>query len=378
MKDNSYKKESPIHVVKCSNTPLWQTIVIKLSAVFIGLIIGSIFCALISQKGNNPFEFFAYLFKGVFGSSTSRGSFVQKFALLVLVSFALLPAFKMKFWNLGGNGQILIGALVTTMFMKFMGGKAPDAVVIILMVVFGVLAGAVWAVIPAIFKAFFKTNESLFTLMMNYIAVGLTSYFLAAYGDSGSGTLKPISAANLNIPGVKNSANLICAIVAVVVFAFIFIYFKFSKHGFEVSVVGESENTARYVGMNVKKVIIRTMVLSGAICGLVGVLLAGSINHTVSTSTANNMGFTAIMVAWLGKLDPIMMLAAAFFISFVDKGMSSVRTNFGLTNNAASNIVLGVIYFCIIASEFFLEYSIKRRKKAKEPYGNYLDKGGNK
>ena len=130
--------------------------------------------------------------------------------------------------------------------------------------------------------------------------------------------------------------------------------------------------------MNVKKVIIRTMVLSGAICGLVGVLLAGSINHTVSTSTANNMGFTAIMVAWLGKLDPIMMLAAAFFISFVDKGMSSVRTNFGLTNNAASNIVLGVIYFCIIASEFFLEYSIKRRKKAKEPYGNYLDKGGNK
>ena len=378
MKDNSYKKESPIHVVKRSNTPLWQTIVIKLSAVFIGLIIGSIFCALISQKGNNPFEFFAYLFKGVFGSSTSRGSFVQKFALLVLVSFALLPAFKMKFWNLGGNGQILIGALVTTMFMKFMGGKAPDAVVIILMIVFGVLAGAAWAVIPAIFKAFFKTNDSLFTLMMNYIAVGLTSYFLAAYGDSGSGTLKPISAANLNIPGVKNSANLICAIVAAVVFALIFIYFKFSKHGFEVSVVGESENTARYVGMNVKKVIIRTMVLSGAICGLVGVLLAGSINHTVSTSTANNMGFTAIMVAWLGKLDPIMMLVAAFFISFVDKGMSSVRTNFGLTNNAASNIVLGVIYFCIIASEFFLEYSIKCRKKATAPYGNYLDKGGNK
>lgn len=142
--------------------------------------------------------------------------------------------------------------------------------------------------------------------------------------------------------------------------------------------MGESENTARYVGMNVKKVIIRTMVLSGAICGLVGVLLAGSINHTVSTSTANNMGFTAIMVAWLGKLDPIMMLVAAFFISFVDKGMSSVRTNFGLTNNAASNIVLGVIYFCIIASEFFLEYSIKCRKKATAPYGNYLDKGGNK
>ena len=118
--------------------------------------------------------------------------------------------------------------------------------------------------------------------------------------------------------------------------------------------------------------------LQGAICRLIGVLHAGSINHTVSTSTANNLVYTAIMVAWLGKVDQRMMLAAAFFISVVDKGMSSVRTNFGLTNNAASNIVLGVIYFCIIASEFFLEYSIKRRKKAKEPYGNYLDKGGNK
>ena len=378
MKDKHFIKESPIHVVKRDNTPLWQTIVIKLSAVLIGLVVGAIICSLISKKGNNPFEFFAYLFKGVFGSSTARGSFVQKLALLVLVSLALLPAFKMKFWNLGGNGQILIGALVTTMFMKFMGGKAPDAVVIILMVICGVLAGAVWALIPAVFKAFFKTNESLFTLMMNYVATGLVAYFLSAHGDAGSGTLKPIPVANLNIPGVKNSANLICAIVAVVVFAFIFIYFKFGKHGFEVSVVGESENTARYVGMNVKKVIIRTMALSGAICGLVGVLLAGSINHTVSTDSANNMGFTAIMVAWLGKLDPVMMMVAAFFISFVDKGMSSVRTNFGLTNLAASNIVLGVIYFCIIASEFFLEYSIKRRKKEKQPYGNFLDKGGNK
>lgn len=378
MKDNAYKKESMFHVVKRSGVPLWQTIVIKLVAVLAGLIVGSIFCALISQKGNNPFEFFAYLWKGVFGSSTSRGSFVQKLALLVLVSFALLPAFKMKFWNLGGNGQILIGALVTTLCMKFMGGKMPDVVVMILMIVLGIAAGAVWALIPALFKAFFKTNESLFTLMMNYIATGLVAYFLAAYGDSGSGTLKPIPYANLNIPGVKNSANLICAIVAALIFVFIFVYFKFSKHGFEVAVVGESENTARYVGMNVKKVIIRTIALSGAICGLVGVLLVGSINHTVSTGTANNMGFTAIMVAWLGKLDPIMMLVAAFFISFVDKGMSSVRTNFGLTNNAASNIVLGVIYFCIIASEFFLEYSIKRRKKAAQPYGNYLDKGGNK
>ena len=376
MKDNKQIKESSFHVVKRANTPLWQTIVIKLAAVLIGLIAGAIFCSLIAQKNGNPINFFAYLWKGVFGSSTSMGAFVQKFALLVLVSLALLPAFKMKFWNLGGNGQILIGALVTTIFMKFMGGKAPEAIVMILMVLGGVLGGMIWALIPALFKAFFKTNESLFTLMMNYIATGLVAYFLTAYGDSGNGVLKPIPYANINIPGVKNSANIICAVVAVVVFALIFVYFKLCKHGFEVSVVGESENTARYVGMNVKKVIIRTMALSGAICGLVGVLLAGSINHTISTSMANNMGFTAIMVAWLGKLDPIMMLVAAFFISFVDKGMSSVRTNFGLTNNAASNIVLGIIYFCIIASEFFLEYAIKRRKKAKEPFGNYLDKGG--
>ena len=139
MKDNKQIKESSFHVVKRAGTPLWQTIVIKLTAVLIGLIAGAIFCSLIAQKNGNPINFFAYLWKGVFGSPTSMGSFVQKLALLVLVSLALLPAFKMKFWNLGGNGQILIGALVTTIFMKFMGGKAPDAVVITLMVLGGVM-----------------------------------------------------------------------------------------------------------------------------------------------------------------------------------------------------------------------------------------------
>lgn len=363
MTDKRQIREPLIQISKRANESWKHVIVVKLVAVFAGLLAGSLFCWIASDTGENPIYFFIYLFKGVFGNEYSLAEFVRKAVFLLMASFALLPAFKMKFWNLGGNGQIAIGALVAVMFMKFMGGTSPDWLVILLMIVGGALAGAVWAVIPAIFKALFKTNESLFTLMMNYIAAGLVSYFLVMNSDLGSGTLKPISFANINIAGLKYSENWICGIIAAIIVALIVVYFKFTKRGFEVSIVGESENTARYVGVNVKKVVIRTMVLSGAVFGLMGALLVGSVHHTIFGDIAENMGFTGIMVAWMGKLNPVMMIVVALFISFVNKGMSAVRTNFGFTNTAVSNIVLGIIYFCIIASEFLIEYAIKLHKK---------------
>ena len=180
--------------------------------------------------------------------------------------------------------------------------------------------------------------------------------------STGSNTSPPIEYANF--PEIGNS-YLLTIIVVALISALMFFYFKFSKHGYEVSVVGESENTARYVGINVKKVIIRTMVLSGAICGVIGLLLVGAINHTITPNLANNMGFTAIMAAWLGKLDPLAIILTSFFIMFIDKGMGAVRTEFDLTNTAASNIVLGIIYFAVIACEFFITYKVHFRTRQK-------------
>lgn len=353
--------EPLFHVSKRQEITKLKATLYTLAAVALSLILGALFCGIVS--GNNPVFFFTYLIEGVFKTPRRFWTALRDMALLLGVAMALLPAFKMKFWNLGGNGQILMGALAAISCMKFLGGKIPDGLVNLLMIITSIAAGVIWALIPAIFKAFFKTNESLFTLMMNYIAVGLVSYFITKYSNSGSNTILPIEQGNLPVIG---NEYLLTIIVVALITAFMIIYFKFSKHGYEVSVVGESENTARYIGINVKKVVLRTMALSGAVCGIIGMLIIGSIDKTITTSSANNMGFTAIMVAWLANLNPITMIIAALFITFVDKGMSTVRMKFGLTNIATTNIVLGFIYFFVIACQFFITYKVIFTKKGKK------------
>lgn len=357
-------REPLFHISKRSKTslPIWAVILIKLGSVLLGLLLSSIILLIVA--GVNPVYFFATLIDGNFGTDIRIWKLLKEMFLLLGVGLALIPAFKMKFWNLGGNGQILMGALASAMCMFYLGDKKgwSDGAVIPLMIISSILAGAIWAVIPAIFKAFFKTNESLFTLMTNYIAVKLVAFFVRQNSTQGS-TMPTIKNSHLPVWGGQQEILLIVIVALLTLLSFV--YFKFSKHGYEISVVGESENTAKYAGINVKKVLIRTMALSGAICGLIGLILTGGFNYSVSTESAKNMGFTAIMAAWLAKLDPFLMIVSTFFISFVNNGMGNVQTEFDLYNSSISNVVLGIIYFIVIAGEFFIAYQIKFRKKAK-------------
>ena len=356
----SHKKEPLFHVVKRTDLAWWKALLIRLAAIVFGIVLACL--VLFISVGANPLIVIRELFNGCFGTPRRIWILFRDFALLLIVGLALIPAFKMKFWNLGGNGQITVGALASIMCMFFMGNAGlPDWLIIIAMVFSSILAGVIWAVIPAIFKAHFNTNESLFTLMMNYVAVGLVTVFINSVVKSGSGTLNPLSSGNL--PNIVNN-YLLTIIVAAILFAFIFFYLKFSKHGYELEVVGESQNTAKYVGINVKKVIIRTMVLSGALCGIVGLLLAGSINHTINADSANNMGFTAIMTSWLAQFNPVAMVGTTFLVSFLNNGMSSVQSTFGITNSSIANIVVGLVYFSIIAVEFFVSYKVVRTHKS--------------
>ena len=275
------------------------------------------------------------------------------------LTWTTLTVFTSQVWNLGGNGQILMGCLSYVAAMFYLAGKLPNVVVMLIGLVAGIVAGAIWALIPAIFKAFFNTNESLFTLMMNYIASGLVGTCLTVWVKTGSGVLTPIEKGV--IPDVGNK-YLVTILVFFILSGIIYAYLKFSKQGYEISVVGESTNTAKYIGIGIRKVIIRTMILSGAIAGLVGAFIGGAIDHTVSTSSASNMGFTAIMTSWLAAFNPLVMIASSLFITFVSKGMTQVRKDFKFTNDAISNIVIGIIYFVVIAVTFFLSYKIVFRE----------------
>lgn len=352
-------KEPLIHITRRDSMPLWKSLLIRFGAILVALVISAIFISASSTSSHGFFDYFAFLFSGAFGTERRIWILLQNTALLLCVALALVVAFRMRFWNLGGNGQVLMGCLACAMCMYYLGGKLPDALVCLIMFVASVAAGAVWAVIPAVFKAFFNTNESLFTLMMNYIAMYLVAFFIALWYPNGTGAMPPLTDANLPTLGDgQMGRSLLTILIAVLVTALIFCYLRFSKHGYEIAVVGESQNTARYAGINVKKVIIRTLVLSGALCGLVGFLLVGSINHMVSTNMDGNMGFTGIMVAWMGKLNPLIMAGVSLFINFLSRGMAQVCTDFGFTSEALSDIVVGLIYFFFIGCEFFISYKV--------------------
>lgn len=360
-KNKNNLKEPFVRIVKRGNIKTQKIILIYSIAIIGGLLLSGLISMLFSNKGLG--DFFRSLFTGAFGSERKFWLLLQDTSLLLGTSMALLPAFKMKFWNLGGNGQILVGCLAAIACMFYLGGKVDDFVLIPLMLLASIFAGAIWAVIPAIFKAKFNTNESLFTLMLNYIAQGLVSLCITIWVKSGSGVLAPISYGN--IPDIGNK-YLLPIILFIVITILMYVYLRSSKHGYEISVVGESINTAKYVGIKVDKVIIRTMILSGAIAGLVGFVLAGSINHTISTSAANNMGFTGIMATWLAAFNPLLIILTSFFITFISKGMVEVRKTFMFTNDSISNIVVGIVYFAVIICSFFINYKLVFRKKEKE------------
>ncbi len=364
--NNNTKKQHHVHeprvkVVKRDGMVWYKAWGVRIIAVLLALAVCSVvLVVLTSMLGNiyNPIEIFATMFKGNFGTTRKVWNTLHDMALLLCISLAVTPAFKMKFWNIGAEGQTLIGGLCAAACMKYMGASVPPYLMIPVMTIVCILSGVIWGIIPAFFKAKYNTNETLFTLMMNYVAMQLVRVMIAIWVPSGSGILQAMKVGKLPVLfGIKPLFNII--IVALLTVG-MYIYLKYSKHGYEISVVGESENTARYIGINVKKVILRTMALSGGLCGLAGMLIVAGTDYTVASTSAGGMGFTAIMVSWLAKFNPVVMVLTSLLIVFFEGGASEIATAFSL-NQSIADIITGIILFFIIGSEFFVNYKINFR-----------------
>lgn len=353
------------HIVKRGALPWYQAWGIRAAAIVLALL----FCALVTSltTGENPLQVYSTMIYGAVGTPRKIWILGQNIALLLCVSLAVTPAFRMRFWNIGGEGQVLAGALAAAACMICLSDKLPNGALIAFMAVSSIAAGAIWGLIPAIFKAKWNTNETLFTLMMNYVATQLVAYFVIIWeSPKGSGKVGIINqATELGwLPQIGNYKYLLNIIIVAVLTVGMYIYLNYSKHGYEIAVVGESERTARYVGIKVEKVIVRTMLLSGAICGIAGLLLVGGTDHTISTTIAGGRGFTAVMVSWLAKFNPIFMILTSFLLVFLDRGAGEISTTFGL-NHSFADILTGIILFFIIGSEFFITYKISFRRSAK-------------
>lgn len=359
-------KEPLFHIIKRPAIEWYKSWGIRLAAVVLALIVAGIVTLLLT--GLNPIKVYATMIDGAVGTERRIWALAQKTAMLLCIALALTPAFRMRFWNTGAEGQVLAGGMAAAAVMLKAAPYVPNWLLFVLMFLSAVVAGAIWGVIPAIFKAKWNTNETLFTLMMNYIAIQVVGFFVLQWSvPKGSGQIGVINQKTQAgwIPALGGKAYLINILVVALITVLIYIYLKYTKHGYEIDVVGESERTARYIGIDVKKVIVRTMILSGAICGIAGFLLVAGSDHTITKDTAGGNGFTAIMVCWLAKFNPIWMILTALLICFLQKGAGEIATMFQL-NLSFADIITGIIIFFIVGSEFFINYRLVFRRKEGE------------
>lgn len=365
--DNGIANKEPIiRITKRSSISIPKAWFVRLAAVVLSLIVCALFIVAITKQ--NPFSVYIGIIKGAIGNNRRLWVTIREALTLLIIAVGLTPAFKMKFWNIGAEGQILMGAAATAAMMIYFGNSLPNGLLIVLVFVVSCIAGMIWGVLPAIFKAYFNTNETLFTLMLNYVAMQIVNFCIVFWENPvGSNTVGIINSATQKgwfpkVFGMNYGMNLIVVLVITVA---IHVYMKYSKQGYEIAVVGESHNTAKYAGIDVKKVIIRTMLISGAVCGIAGAIIVSGSSHTISLSTGGGRGFTAIIVAWMSKFNPLAMAAVSTFLAFMQQGSIQIATQYGLNQNV-SDIITGILLFFLIGCEFFINYKVEFYRKKKE------------
>jgi len=350
-----------MHIIK-NERSLKEVILIKVIAIVLALIVSALF--IVAVTGLNPLDVLKATLKGTFGSSRRFFNVLRDTCFLFLISIGLTPAFKMNFMNNGGEGQVLMGGLASAVIMINLADKLPNFVMIILMLLAAIVAGMLWGFIPAILKVKFNTNEVLLTLMMNYVAIQIVEFFVDIWDKKQAHVVGIINADSNSgwLPSLFSNQYVLIYIVVLLVAIFMFFYLRDSKHGYEIAVVGESQRTAKYAGINVNKTTLRTVMLSSAICSVAGFLNVSGISHTISASTAGGKGFTAIIVAWLGKFNVVVMGLISFMLQFLSKGATQIASDFNL-NDYIADIIIAIILFFIIGADFFANYKIVAKKK---------------
>lgn len=348
-----------IHIVKRKELPLAKTVVLRIVAFILALFAGGLFMLAI---GCNPLEVYQTILVGCFRSSAAVQATVKLLIPLVIAALGVSLAFKMKFWNIGAEGQIIMGGVFAS-YLALYHPNWPHFILIIAMFVAGALGGAVWAYIPTFCKVRFNTNETLFTLMLNYIALYIVCFLRdGLWADPTSPGFAKIATFDDNATLDKVLGVHSGWIIAIILVVAVFIYLNYTKQGYELAVVGGSKATANYAGMNVKKIMIRTMLLSGGICGIGGMVQVSGADATLSVGVAGGVGFTAIIIAWLSDLNPAVILVVSALFAILEKGSRVVESNMGISADSSA-VLQGIILFFIMGCEFFFRYRFQVRGK---------------
>lgn len=337
-----------------------QELLITLWAIFFAVILSGIFIAF---NKVNPFLAFWKVLTSSFGSSYGISETIVKSIPLIFTGLSVAVALNSKIWNIGAEGQLFFGAVVATAFVIY-GPVLPKPFEMIVLISLGILGGAAWAFIPAVLKIKFKMNEVISTLLLNYVAINIADYFL--FGpwkgkDNFPYTPEFPESARLGRIGFgRVHSGLIIALI-IVVLLYIIIYY--TKMGYKLRMTGSSLKAAKYAGININKTMFMVFLISGALAGLAGVGQVCGIEFKLHQHISSGYGYTGIIVAWLARSNPFVIVIFAFFLSVLLKGADSLQIAMHLPASVGV-VIQALILFSILGSELFKNYSIKiiRRK----------------
>lgn len=370
------KNRQPLfHVVKREGAGPGRQIAAYVAAVVLALAVGAV---LLQIQGVEPFTFYRQLITmGIPGSRypwRAVENFVRLFVPLLITSLALALAFKMRFWNIGGEGQFIMGTFWAGLAAMKLGDTLPQPLMVVIMAVCGALGGGLYGVFVAALKVKWGTNETLLTLMLNYVALYFLQYFAETktdwnfFLDPESARPKflkfPENAQMLTIPIGPFRLNL-SLVAAIILCVLLYIYLNYTKRGYEIAVVGDSPNTARYAGMKVGRIVIRTIFLSAALIGMAGAFHVSSAG-ILSASPTNSVGWTGVVVAWLAKLNTVGIVVASLFITVLQFGCQAASATYPSIDANFANLLQGVILFLVLAADFFTRFKLvpRNRKEA--------------
>ena len=368
------------HIVKRDNCPLWLKCCLYLGAVVLALLLGAV---LLIALGVDPVAYYTRMFTmGTVGNRIAYKvyiNYLKDFVPLALTSVALSLAFKMRFWNIGGEGQFILGA-ISAAFVAFKAGPLlPNPVTLLLMCLAAMVVAGLYGLMVAALKVRFGTNETLMTLMLNYVALYVLIYIGETKADWNffldESSVRPVFASfadTVSFPSIpmggKFSLN-ICVILTLIIGALIYIYLKYTKQGFEIAVVGDSAGTARYAGMKVNRIVLRTVFLSACLIGLAAAFKVGTAG-ILSTAITDDVGWTGIIVAWLSQLNTAVIFVVSALITVLHYGSTVAAATFSQVDSSFANMLQGVILFLVLAADFYTRFRIVPVKKGGNDNGN--------
>ncbi len=362
-----------IRIVKRESCPFWKKCCFYLAAVIAALLIGALVLLAI---GVDPIAYYSRMFTmGTVGNRIAYKvyiNYLKDYVPLVLTSVALSLAFKMRFWNIGGEGQFIMGSIAAAFVAFKLGPILPMPITLVVMCLAAMLIAGLYGLVAAALKVKFGTNETLMTLMMNYIALYVLYFIGETKADWNffldSKSVRPVFASFSTIAafptikfGDKFELN-ICVILALIIGALVFVYLKYTKHGYEISVIGDSAGTAKYAGMKVSSIVLRTVFLSACLIGLAAAFKVGTAG-ILSTSITDDVGWTGIIVAWLAQLNTAMIFLVSALICVLQYGSTVAAATFSQVDSSFANMLQGIILFLVLAADFYTRFRIVGVKK---------------